>query len=92
MAASEWERLTRARAGRRMKIAVRHIIRRPLLIASLIGLLVLFNMVKDRFPLVYGLAAPAGAVLIMASMGRYRRPPEDPAPEDASLHDQRSPD
>lgn len=70
-----------------MKIAARHIIRRPLLIAGLIGVLVLFNLVKDRFPLAYGLAAPAGTVLIMASMGRYRRRPEDPASED-SLRDQ----
>lgn len=92
MAASEWERLTRARAGRRVKITLRHIIRRPLLIAGLIGVLVLFNVVKDHFPLAYGLAAPVGTVLIMASMGRYRRPPHDPSPEDASLRDQRSPD
>ncbi len=85
MAASEWEQLTRARAGRRLKIAARHIIRRPLLIAGLVGLLILCNLVKDSFPLAYGLAAPAGAVLIMASMGRYRPPTEDPAHEDASL-------
>ncbi|MFF5567834.1 hypothetical protein ACFY7Z_19680 [Streptomyces sp. NPDC012623] len=75
-----------------MKMVARHIIRRPLLIAGLIGVLVLFNLVRDGFALAYGLAAPAGTFLIMASMGRYRRPPEDPAPEDASLHDQRSSD
>ncbi|MFD7429000.1 hypothetical protein ACFV6Z_18420 [Streptomyces sp. NPDC059818] len=94
MAASEWDRLTRARAGRRLKIIARHIIRRPLLIAGLIGVLVVFNVVNDRFPLAYGLAAPTGAVLIAASMGRYRyrTPPEDPAPEDPSLHDQGAPD
>ncbi|MFD4901342.1 hypothetical protein [Streptomyces sp. NPDC058411] len=85
MAASEWERLTRARGTRRLKIIVWHIIRRPVLIAGLAGLLVLFNLVKDSFPLAYGLPAPAGAVLIMASMGRYRTPAEDRTPDDASL-------
>lgn len=77
MATPEWERLTRARAGRRLKIAARHIIRRPLLIAGLVGVLILFNLVKDSFPPAYGLAAPAGAVLVMGSMGRYRTPPRD---------------
>jgi hypothetical protein len=62
-----------------LKIVARHIIRRSMLIAGLVGLLVLFNLVKDSFPLGYGLAAPAGGVLIMASMGRYRTPTEDPA-------------
>ncbi|MGW7659929.1 hypothetical protein [Streptomyces sp. NPDC054756] len=66
-----------------MKVLARHIIRRPLLIAGLIGVLVLFNLTKDDLPLAYGLAAPAMAVLIMASMGRYRRRAEDPGPEDA---------
>ncbi|SCD33905.1 hypothetical protein [Streptomyces sp. PpalLS-921] len=37
------------------------------------------------FPLAYGLAAPAGTILIMASMGRFRTNAEDPAHEDASL-------
>ncbi|MFJ3706157.1 MULTISPECIES: hypothetical protein [Streptomyces] len=85
MAASEWERFTQARAGQRFKIAARHIIRRPLLIIGLISVLVLFNLLKDTLPLAYGLAAPAMTVLVMASMGRYRRPPEDTTPEDASL-------
>ncbi|MEU6006673.1 hypothetical protein [Streptomyces sp. NPDC047453] len=40
--------------------------------AGLVGLLVLVNLVKDSFPPAYGLAAPAGGMLIMASMGRYR--------------------
>ncbi|WP_435218094.1 hypothetical protein [Streptomyces sp. bgisy034] len=56
-----------------------------MLIAGLAGLLILFNLVKDSFPLAYGLAAPAGAVLIMASMGRFRTPTEDPTHEEASL-------
>ncbi|MEV4230110.1 hypothetical protein AB0J81_24025 [Streptomyces bobili] len=85
MAASEWERLPRARGTRRLKIIARHIVRRPVLIAGLVGLLILFNLVKDSFPLAYGLAAPAGAALIMASMGRFRTPAEDPTHEDASL-------
>jgi hypothetical protein len=55
------------------------------LIASLVGLLLLFNLVKDSFPLAYGLAAPAGTILITASMGRYRTPVEEPVDEDASL-------
>lgn len=85
MAASDWERLTHARRTGRLKIVARHIIRRPLLIVGLAGLLILFNLVKGSFPLAYGLAAPAGAVLIMASMGRFSTPAEDPTPEDASL-------
>ncbi|MCC9704008.1 hypothetical protein E4N62_01255 [Streptomyces sp. MNU76] len=56
-----------------------------MLITGLAGLLILFNLVKDSFPLAYGLAAPAGAVLIMASMGRFRTPTEDPTHEGASL-------
>jgi hypothetical protein len=85
MAASEWEQVTRARGRQRLKIIARHIVRRPVLIAGLVGLLVLFNLVKDSFPLAYGLTAPAGTILIMASMGRYRTPVEDPADDDASL-------
>jgi hypothetical protein len=85
MAASEWEQLTRARRRQRLKIIARHIIRRPVLIVGLIGLLVLFNLVKDSFPLAYGLAAPAGTMLIMASMGRYRTPAEEPVDDGASL-------
>ncbi|MGV4891299.1 hypothetical protein ACSR0Z_32845 [Streptomyces viridosporus] len=85
MAVSEWERVIRARGRQRLKIIVRHIIRRPVLITGLIGLLVLFNLVKDSFPLVHGLAALAGTMLIMASMGRYRTPAEEPAREDAAL-------
>ncbi|MFJ4649631.1 hypothetical protein ACIP6Q_39910 [Streptomyces bobili] len=85
MAASEWERLTRARGTRRLSIIARHVIRRPVLIAGLAGLLILFNLVKDSFPLAYGLAAPAGTILIMASMGRFRTNAEDPAHEDAPL-------
>ncbi|MFD4974385.1 hypothetical protein [Streptomyces sp. NPDC058424] len=80
MAASEWEQVARARGRQRLKIIARHIIRRPVLIA---GLLVLVNLVKDSFPPAYGLAAPAGGMLIMASMGRYRT--EEPGHEDASL-------
>ncbi|MGX4691702.1 hypothetical protein [Streptomyces sp. JNUCC 63] len=68
-----------------MKIIARHIIRRPALVVGLVGLLVLLNLVKDSFPLAYGLAAPAGTILIMASMGRYRTPTEDPVQKDASL-------
>ncbi|MGW3507945.1 hypothetical protein [Streptomyces sp. NPDC000994] len=83
MAASEWEQVTRARGRQRLKIIARHIIRRPVLIAGLVGLLVLVNPVKDSFPPAYGLAAPAGGMLIMASMGRYRT--EEPPHEDASL-------
>lgn len=85
MAASEWERLTRARGMGRLKFIARHVIRRPVLIAGLVGLLILFNLVKDSFPLAYGLAAPAGAVLIMASMGRFRAPGKDPTREEAPL-------
>jgi hypothetical protein len=85
MAASDWERLTHARGTRRLKIIVRHIIRRPVLITGLVGLLILFNLVKDSFPLAYGLTAPAGAVLVMASMGRFRTPTEAPTHEGASL-------
>ncbi|MFD0225118.1 hypothetical protein ACWGPD_10890 [Streptomyces hirsutus] len=40
---------------------------------------------KDRFPMAYGLAAPAGTMLIMAGMGRYRTQAEEPTREDASL-------
>ncbi|MFF4788671.1 hypothetical protein ACFY2M_02625 [Streptomyces sp. NPDC001276] len=83
MAASEWGQVTRARGRQRLKIIARHIIRRPVLIAGLVGLLVLVNLVKDGFPPAYGLAAPAGGMLIMASMGRYRT--EEPPHEDASL-------
>ena len=85
MAASDWEQFTRARGRRRLKIVARHIVRRPVLIIALVGLLVLCNLVKDSFPLAYGLPAPIGAVLITASMGRYRTPAEDLADEDASL-------
>ena len=85
MAASEWERLTRARGTGRLKFIARHVIRRPVLIAGLVGLLILFNLVKDSFPLAYGLAAPAVAVLIMASMGRFRAPAKDPTREETSL-------
>ncbi|MFD8827905.1 hypothetical protein ACFV1C_36925 [Streptomyces sp. NPDC059605] len=85
MAASDWERLTLARGSQRWKIIAKHIVRHPVLVAGLAGLLILFNLVKDSFPLAYGLAAPAVAVLIMASMGRYRTPDEDPTHEDASL-------
>ncbi|MER6110153.1 hypothetical protein [Streptomyces hirsutus] len=84
MTASDWERLTRARGSRRLKIVVRHTIRRPVLMVGLVGLLVLVNLVKDSFPPALGLAAPAGAVLIMASMGRYRTSAETPADEDAA--------
>ncbi|MFF0107944.1 hypothetical protein [Streptomyces hirsutus] len=88
MAASEWEQVAHARKRRRLRIVARHVIRRPALIAGLVGLLVLFNLMKDRFPMAYGLAAPAGTMLIMASMasmGRYRTQAEEPAREDASL-------
>ncbi|MFF6641971.1 hypothetical protein ACFY83_32680 [Streptomyces althioticus] len=46
MAASDWERLLLARGRRRMKIVVRHVVRRPLLIAGLI----LFQLLKSSFP------------------------------------------
>ncbi|MFE2936228.1 hypothetical protein [Streptomyces sp. NPDC059278] len=85
MAASEWERLTRARGTGRLKFIARHVIRRPVLIVGLAGLLILFNLVKDSIPLAYGLAAPALVVLIMASMGRFRTPAKDPARDEASL-------
>lgn len=68
-----------------MKIVVRHVVRRPLLIAGLVGVLILFQLLKSSFPLAYGLAAPTGAVLIMASMGRYRPPVDDREDGDGSV-------
>ncbi|MFD5662955.1 hypothetical protein [Streptomyces hirsutus] len=85
MAASEWEQVAHARKRQRSRIVARRVIRRPAPIAGLVGLLVLFNLVKDRFPMAYGLAAPAGTMLIMAGMGRYLTQAEEPAREDASL-------
>ncbi|MGJ5896315.1 hypothetical protein DF268_23800 [Streptomyces sp. V2] len=48
------------------------------LIAGLVGLLVLYNLFKDTIPLLYGLTAPVAAVMIAASMGRYRAPTHAP--------------
>ncbi|QNP73290.1 hypothetical protein IAG44_30175 [Streptomyces roseirectus] len=80
MPPSDWEHLERARGLRRVKIVGRHVIRRPLLLAALTGLFVLHDSVKDSFPLLaYGLTAPAGVLLITASMGRFRAPEDDDA-------------
>ncbi|MEX3104507.1 MULTISPECIES: hypothetical protein [unclassified Streptomyces] len=82
MAESDWERLLRTPGRRRFGIVVRHTARHPVLIAGLVGLLVLFHFLKDVVPLLYGLAAPIGGVMIMASMGRYRAPAHDPNPDE----------
>ncbi|WP_338683104.1 hypothetical protein QD712_18060 [Streptomyces acidiscabies] len=84
MAETDWERLMRTPGRRRLKIGARHVARHPVLIAGLVGLLVLFNFLKDSVPLLYGLTAPIGSVMIMASMGRYRAPAHDPNPDDTA--------
>lgn len=72
MSPSDWTRLTEARGARhRLAIVGGHIIRRPFLILALAGLAFLITRFGKDFPVLYGMA-PAGAVLILGSMGLYR--------------------
>ncbi|MFG3157349.1 hypothetical protein ACGF7W_35545 [Streptomyces sp. NPDC048219] len=91
MSPSDWTRLTEARGRRRIGITCSHVIRRPVLIIALAGLAFLITGFGKDFPVLYGVA-PLGAVLIFASMGRYRDgDPADglggkPRAQDAETH------
>ncbi|MGW1125624.1 hypothetical protein [Streptomyces sp. NPDC002526] len=80
MAPTDWTRLTEARGMQRLGIACGHIIRRPLLLAVLVGAAFLVNWLAKDFPLLYGVTPVIGALLLGASMGRFR--PADPADPD----------
>ncbi|MEU3464427.1 hypothetical protein ABZ721_31285 [Streptomyces sp. NPDC006733] len=82
MAPSDWSRLSQTRGlRRRLGIMCGHVIRRPVLILTLVGLALVITRFGKDFPLLYG-TVPVGAVVIRWSMGGYR--PVDSAPDDGN--------